>query len=184
MTTTLPLSPLVEDPRRRDFIHVATASFAAVGAGAVVLPLVNQMNPSADVLAVSTIDVDLAGIEPGQSIVATWRGKPVFVRNLTDAEQAAANAFPTDTLRDPETLAQRTKPGHANWLVTIGICTHLGCVPLGGRAGETKGAAGGYFCPCHGSTYDTAGRIRSGPAPRNLDLPPYSFTTPTQLKIG
>lgn len=170
--------------RRRDFLYVATGSFAAVGAAAVAWPLINQMNPSADVMAVASIDVDLAGIEPGQAIVASWRGKPVFVRNLTVAEQAAADAYPADKLRDPQTLAQRTKPGHGNWLITIGICTHLGCVPLGGRPGEVKGDYGGYYCPCHGSSYDTAGRIRKGPAPRNLDLPEYVFTTPTQVKIG
>lgn len=172
------------DERRRDFLYVATGNFAAVGAAAIIWPMINQMNPSADVLAVASIDVDLAGVEPGQAIVATWRGKPVFVRNLTAAEQAAANAFPTAKLRDPQTLAQRTKPGHGNWLISIGICTHLGCVPLGGRPGEVKGDAGGYYCPCHGSTYDTAGRIRHGPAPRNLDLPPYEFKSPTQVTIG
>lgn len=169
---------------RRDFLHVATGSVAAVGATAVVWPLVDQMNPSADVMAVASIDVDLAGIEPGQSIVVSWRGKPVFVRNLTAEEQAAANEYPTDKLRDPQTLAERTKAGHANWLISIGICTHLGCVPLGGRAGEVQGDYGGYYCPCHGSSYDTAGRIRKGPAPRNLDLPDYVFTTPTQVRIG
>lgn len=183
MTHLLVETPAI-DERRRDFIHIATASFAAVGAATVVWPMINQMNPSSDVLAVASIDVDLVGIEPGQAIVASWRGKPVFVRNLTNAEQAAADAFPTDKLRDPETLAQRTKPGHANWLISIGICTHLGCVPLGGRPGEVKGDAGGYYCPCHGSTYDTAGRIRHGPAPRNLDLPDYAFTSPTQIRIG
>lgn len=172
------------DERRRDFLYVATGAFAAVGAVVVVWPLINQMNPSADVLAVASIDVDLTGIARGQAIVATWRGKPVFVRNLTIAEQAAANAFPTDKLRDPQTLTQRTKPDDTNWLIVIGVCTHLGCIPLGGRPGENKGEYGGYFCPCHGSVYDTAGRIRRGPAPRNLDLPPYVFTTPTQIKIG
>lgn len=176
------LAPI--DERRRDFLYVVTGSFAAVGAAAMAWPMINQMNPSADVMAVASIDVDLAGVEPGQAIVATWRGKPVFLRNLTAAEQAAATNFPTDKLRDPETLAQRTKRGHENWLITIGICTHLGCVPLGGRAGETKGDADGYYCPCHGSTYDTAGRIIHGPAPRNLDLPPYAFKSPTQVTIG
>jgi ubiquinol-cytochrome c reductase iron-sulfur subunit len=165
--TSIPETPI--DGRRRDFIYVATGAFAAVGAAAAVWPLINQMNPSADVLAVASIDVDITGIEPGQTIVATWRGKPIFVRNLTASEQAAANAYPTNKLRDPQTLAQRTKSGHNNWLIIIGICTHLGCIPLGARPGEKKGEYGGYFCPCHGSVYDTAGRIRRGPAPRNLD---------------
>lgn len=171
------------DGERRDFLYTATASVAAVGAATTVWPPVNQINPSADVMAAASVDVDLTGIEPGQAIVVSWRGKPVFVRNLTAAEQAAANAFPTEDLRHPETLAERTKPGHANWLISIGICTHLGCVPLGGREGEVKGDHGGYYCPCHGSVYDTAGRIRKGPAPRNLDLPDHVFTSPTQVRI-
>jgi ubiquinol-cytochrome c reductase iron-sulfur subunit len=180
----IPETAIPVDEHRRDFIYVATGAFAAVGAAAVVWPLIDQMSPSADVLAVASVDVDLKGIEPGQAIVATWRGKPIFLRNLTAAEQAVANAYPADKLRDPQTLAQRTKPGHDNWLIVIGICTHLGCIPLGGRPGENKGDYGGYFCPCHGSVYDTAGRIRQGPAPRNLDLPSYAFTTATQVKIG
>jgi ubiquinol-cytochrome c reductase iron-sulfur subunit len=184
VTNAIPAPTPPTDQRRRDFLYVATGAFAAVGAAVVVWPIINQMNPSADVLAVASIDVDLAAIEPGQSIVAVWRGKPVFVRNLTAAEQAAAIAFPIDKLRDPQTLAQRTKPGDINWLVVIGVCTHLGCIPLGGRPGEDKGEYGGYYCPCHGSVYDTAGRIRRGPAPYNLYLPPYVFTTPTQIKIG
>lgn len=177
-----PVPPI--DERRRDFIYVATGAFAAVGVAAAAWPLINQMNPAADVLAVASVEVDLTGIEPGQGIVVTWRGKPIFVRNLTASEQAAANAYPTNQLREPETLAQRTKPGHNNWLIVIGICTHLGCIPLGARPGEKKGEYGGYFCPCHGSVYDTAGRIRRGPAPRNLDLPNYVFMTATQVKIG
>jgi ubiquinol-cytochrome c reductase iron-sulfur subunit len=169
---------------RRDFIHVAAGSVAAVGAGAVVWPLLRQMAPSADVLAAATIDLDLTDIEPGQAIVASWRGMPIFVHNLTPGNQAAANSFAIDQLRDPESLAERTKPGHANWLIMIGVCTHLGCVPLGGRIGENRGAYDGYFCPCHGSSYDMLGRIRQGPAPRNLDLPDYEFLTPTQVRIG
>jgi len=184
MTNVALNTPPLPDERCRDFLYIATGSVAAVGVGSAVWPLINQMNPSADVLAVASTDVDLVGIDPGQAVVAVWRGQPVFVRNLTDAEQGAANAFPIAKLRDPQTLAERTKPGHANWLVTIGVCTHLGCIPLGGKAGEVKGDAGGYYCPCHGSTYDTAGRIRHGPAPRNLDLPPYSFKSPTQITIG
>lgn len=175
-----------KEGRRRDFLHIATGSVAATGAIAAIWPLISQMAPSADVIAAASasIDLDLTAIEAGQGIAVSWRGVPVFIHHLTDAEQAAAIAYPIDDLRDPATLADRTKAGHANWLIVIGICTHLGCVPLGGRDGEVKGDYGGYFCPCHGSSYDTAGRIRSGPAPRNLDLPDYAFVTPTQVKIG
>ncbi len=170
--------------RRRDFIYIATGAFAAAGAATVVWPLVNQMNPSADVLALASIDVDLSPVAAGQAIKISWRGKPVFVRNLTPAEQATANKVDISTLRDPQTLAERTKPGNANWLITLGVCTHLGCVPLGAGEGENKGDFGGYFCPCHGSSYDTAARIRKGPAPKNLEVPAYVFKTPTQVTIG
>ena len=170
--------------RRRDFIYIATGAFAAAGAAAVAWPLVNQMNPSADVLALAQIDVDISSIVPGQAIKVSWRGKPVFVRNLTPKEIAEANAVNISTLRDPQTLAQRTKSGHNNWLITLGVCTHLGCVPLGAGEGENRGDFGGYFCPCHGSTYDTAARIRKGPAPKNLEVPDYAFKTPTQVTIG
>lgn len=170
--------------RRRDVIHVATGAFVGVGAVGTLWPLVNQMNPSADVLAASSIDVDIAPITSGQAIKVMWRGKPVFVRNLTKVEQDAARAVPLADLRDPQTLEQRTKPGHSNWLVTVGVCTHLGCVPLGVKDGEPRGDYGGYFCPCHGSHYDTAARIRKGPAPRNLDVPDYSFKSPTLVRIG
>ena len=156
------------DPRRRDFINIAAVAFAGVGAVAIVLPLVNQMNPSADVLALSTTEIDISKIEPGQAIKSSFRKQPLFVRNLTPAEIAAANAVDISSLRDPQTLADRTKPGKENWLITLGVCTHLGCVPLGAGEGENKGPFGGYFCPCHGSAYDTAGRIRSGPAPTAL----------------
>ena len=170
--------------RRRDFIYIATGAFAAAGAAAVVWPLVDQMAPSADVLALASIDVDLAAIQPGQAIKVSWRGKPVFARNLTPAEIAAANKVDVKSLRDPQTLADRTKPGHSNWLITLGVCTHLGCVPLGAGEGENKGDFGGYFCPCHGSSYDTAARIRKGPAPKNLEVPEYAFKSPTQITIG
>ena len=184
-------TPLVADDtltgtgeRRRDFIYVATGAFAAAGAVAVAWPLVNQMNPSADVLALASIDVDLSSIQPGQAIKISWRGKPVFARQLTPAEIAAANKVDAKGLRDPETLAQRTKPGNEKWLITMGVCTHLGCVPLGAGEGENKGEYGGYFCPCHGSQYDTAGRIRKGPAPKNLEVPQYAFKSPTSVTIG
>jgi ubiquinol-cytochrome c reductase iron-sulfur subunit len=170
--------------RRRDFIYVATGAFAAVGAAAVAWPLINQMNPSADVLALASVEVDLSAIQPGQAIKAVWQSKPVFVRNLTDAEQAAANKVPLAELRDPQSLNDRTKDGHRNWLITLGVCTHLGCIPLGAAEGENRGDYGGYFCPCHGSHYDTAARIRKGPAPKNLVVPSYVFKSPTLVEIG
>jgi ubiquinol-cytochrome c reductase iron-sulfur subunit len=170
--------------RRRDFINIAAVSFAGVGGAALLYPLVNQMNPSADVLALAQIDVDISAIEPGQSVKTIWRKQPIFIRNLTPAEIQAANAVDAGSLRDPQTLAERTKEGHANWLITLGVCTHLGCVPLGAAEGEQRGEFGGYFCPCHGSHYDTAARIRKGPAPRNLEVPEYEFTSPTAVRIG
>lgn len=170
--------------RRRDFLNVAAVSFAGVGAVAAIAPLLVQMAPPADVLALSTTEVDISKIQRGQGIKTVWRKQPIFVRNLTDKEIAEANAVPLSDLRDPQSLAQRTKPGHTNWLITLGVCTHLGCVPLGIGEGENKGPYGGYFCPCHGSMYDTAARIRQGPAPKNLVVPPYDFTSPTTVKIG
>lgn len=174
----------VQDPRRRDFINIATVSFAGVGALAIVMPLVNQMNPSADVLAQSTTEIDVSKIAPGQAIKASFRKQPLFVRNLTPTEMQAANSTSISDLRDPQSLAERTKEGKNNWLITLGVCTHLGCVPLGAGEGENKGPFGGYFCPCHGSAYDTAGRIRSGPAPRNLEVPEYAFTSDTVVTVG
>lgn len=173
-----------EEPRRRDFLSIAALSFGGVGVLAVVVPLVNQMNPSADVLAESSTDIDLSQIQPGQAIKTSFRKQPLFVRNLTPAEIAAADAVPVESLRDKETLAQRTKEGHKNWLITLGVCTHLGCVPLGAAEGEVKGELGGYFCPCHGSVYDTAARIRKGPAPKNLAVPEYAFTSDTTVTVG
>ena len=178
------LDEAVHDPRRRDFINIAAVSFAGVGAVAIVLPLVNQMNPSADVLAQSTTELDVSKIAPGQAIKASFRKQPLFVRNLTPAEIAEANKVNVSTLRDPQTLAERTKVGKENWLITLGVCTHLGCVPLGAGEGENKGPFGGYFCPCHGSAYDTAGRIRQGPAPQNLHVPDYTFNSDTVVTVG
>ena len=170
--------------RRRDFINIAAVSFAGVGAVAVVLPLINQMSPPADVLALASTEVDISKIAPGQAIKTSWRKQPVFVRNLTPQEVQQANAVPISELRDPQTLAERTKPGKENWLITLGVCTHLGCVPLGVATGENRGEYGGYFCPCHGSHYDTAARIRKGPAPTNLMVPEYAFTSDTVVAIG
>ena len=170
--------------RRRDFINVAAVSFVGVGAVAVLGPLVTQMSPSADVLALASSEVDISKIAPGQAIKTSWRKQPVFVRNLTAKEITEANAVKLSDLRDPQTLAERTKPGKQNWLITMGVCTHLGCIPLGTADGENRGPFGGYFCPCHGSAYDTAARIRTGPAPLNLLVPDYEFTSDTVVTIG
>jgi len=170
--------------RRRDFLNIGAVSFAAVGGVAILYPLVNQMNPSADVLALASIEVDLSQIQPGQAIKTIFRKQPLFVRHLTPAEIKAANAVPLSELRDPQSLADRTKPGKTNWLITLGVCTHLGCVPLGTGEGENRGPFGGYFCPCHGSAYDTAARIRQGPAPKNLMVPEYEFVSDTTVRIG
>ena len=170
--------------RRRDFINIAAVSFAGVGGVAALLPLVNQMNPSADVLALASTEVDLSGIQPGQAIKTTFRSQPLFVRYLTPQEIAEADKVDVATLRDPQTLDERTVGGRKEWLVTMGVCTHLGCVPLGAGEGENKGEFGGYFCPCHGSSYDTAARIRKGPAPKNLEVPAYTFTSETAILVG
>ena len=170
--------------RRRDFLYIATAAFAGAGVVPVAWSLVNQMNPSADVLALASIDLDLAAVQPGQAIKTSWRGKPVFARHLTPEEIAAAKKVDVASLRDPQKLEERTKPGNEQWLITLGVCTHLGCVPLGAAEGEVRGDFGGYFCPCHGSHYDTAARVRKGPAPKNLEVPPYQFKSPTSVTIG
>ncbi len=170
--------------RRRDFLNIAAVSVAGVGGTIALLPLINQMNPSADVLALASIDVDLSSIAPGQAIKTIWRKQPLFIRHLTAEEIAEADAVDVSSLRDPETLAERTAEGHEEWLITLAVCTHLGCVPLGAATGENKGEYGGYFCPCHGSHYDTAGRIRKGPAPTNLEVPEYAFTSDTTVTIG
>lgn len=169
--------------RRRDFIEIAAVSAAGVGGLVMVVPLVSQMAPSADVLAESTTELDISALETGQAVKAVFRKQPVFVRRLTAAEIEAANDVDADSLRDPQTLAERTQEGHEDVLVVMGVCTHLGCVPLGAAEGENKGEYNGYFCPCHGSHYDTAARIRKGPAPTNLEVPEYTITD-TTLVIG
>lgn len=167
---------------RRDFLDLVTWSTLAVGTAGLVWPLIDQMNPSADVLALSTIEVDLSAIDVGQAVTVKWRGKPVFIRHRTPEEIEEAQAVPLDALRDPQTDAERAeKP---EWLVVLGVCTHLGCVPLGNKAGEEKGEYNGWFCPCHGSHYDTSGRIRKGPAPTNLEVPQYAFVSDTTIEIG
>ena len=166
-----------EQPTRRDFIYVASAAFAGVGAATAAWPLIDEMNPDASVLALASIEVDLSPIDTGQSITIQWRGKPVFVRHRTREEIAEAESVPLDDLPDPQPDEARIQ--RPEWLVMIGSCTHLGCVPLG-----QKGDFGGWFCPCHGSHYDTSGRIRKGPAPLNLEIPPYQFVSENRIRIG
>ena len=173
-----------EGVRRRDWIHIAALSTAGVGGASLLFPLVSQMAPSADVKAASSTDVDVSAIQPGQSIKTTFRKQPLFVKRLTAEEIAAAKKDDAADMRDPQTLAERTKEGHEDILITMGVCTHLGCVPLGAAEGENKGEFGGYFCPCHGSHYDVAGRIRKGPAPLNLMVPEYTFTSDTVVRVG
>ncbi|HXI86557.1 MAG TPA: ubiquinol-cytochrome c reductase iron-sulfur subunit [Parvularculaceae bacterium] len=182
------------EPTRRDFIHIFSASVAAVGAIGAIIPLIGQMSPDATVLALSTKEVDLSGVPVGQAIKVVWRGVPVFIRHRTKEEIEKAESVPLGALKDPmarnDNLPAKTDAEDKNrvikpeWLVVVGICTHLGCVPLGTAQGENRGDYDGWFCPCHGSQYDLAGRIRKGPAPENLLVPPYKFLTDTSIKIG
>jgi ubiquinol-cytochrome c reductase iron-sulfur subunit len=179
------------EPTRRDFIYIATGAVAAVGTALIAWPVIDQMNPDAAALALASIEVDTSSVEPGMSLTVKWRGKPVVIRRRTDAEVAEAKQVDVNTLRDqyarnanlasdaPATDANRSVPGRENWLIMIEVCTHLGCIPLG-----QQGLYGGWFCPCHGSQYDTAGRIRQGPAPENMAIPTYAFTSDTNVKIG
>lgn len=169
--------PVSEEPTRRDFLYLATGAFAAVGAANLVWPLIDQMNPDASVKALASIEIDLSAIDIGQSITVSWRGKPVFIRRRTQDEIAEARSVAFDALPDPQ--GDETRVTKEEWLVMVGICTHLGCVPLG-----QSGDFNGWFCPCHGSHYDTSGRIRKGPAPKNLEIPPYEFVGDTRIKIG
>lgn len=172
------------DTTRRDFLTLAGPAFFAVGGAVTLWPFIAQMNPDAGALALASIEVDLSPIQTGQAITVLWRGKPVFIRNRTKVEVEEAVEVPLADLPDPQTDKQRTKAGHENWLVVVGICTHLGCIPSGQKLGDNKGEYGGWFCPCHGSQYDTSGRIRKGPAPRNLDVPAYTFVDSKKIKIG
>ena len=185
-----------DDPSRRDVILIGAGAFAAIGGAAMLWPLLDQMNPDASTLSLSSIDVDLAPIEEGQAITVMWRGKPIFIRHRTAKEVDEAKDVKVDVLIDklarnanlpddaPATDGNRAAPEQAPWLVMIGICTHLGCIPKGQAVGDYKGEYGGWFCPCHGSQYDTAGRVRIGPAPENMYIPPYAFTSDTKIKIG
>ena len=188
-----PDSPMSHgETSRRDFLFVATGAAGAVTAGAAIWPLIDQMNPSADVLALASIEVDIGSVAPGTQITVKWRGKPVFVRHRTPAEIEAARAVKLSDLKD-QGAENKNLPSQATaidenrsldpegtWLVMMGVCTHLGCVPLGNGAGDF----GGWFCPCHGSHYDTSGRIRRGPAPKNLEIPPVAFVSDTVIKLG
>lgn len=176
MTTNDQVEP-DEEVTRRNFLYVATGVVGAVGVTSAVWPLVDQMNPSADVLALATIEVDLSSISVGQTLSVLWRGKPIFIRHRTADEIASAVADNTATLPDPEDDELRAQ--RPEWLIMVGVCTHLGCVPV-----DQRGDFNGWFCPCHGSHYDISGRIRKGPAPRNLDVPKYAFLNDTTVKIG
>ena len=193
------LDPIVlddEDLSRRDVILIAAGGFTAIGTAAALWPLLDQMNPDASTLSLATTEVDISPIEVGQAITVMWRGKPIFIRHRTAQEIEQAKATPLDDLIDPlarnvnlpddapATDANRAASDREPWLVMIGICTHLGCIPKGQAVGDYKGEFGGWFCPCHGSQYDTAGRIRLGPAPQNMYIPPYAFESDTKIKIG
>ncbi len=169
---------------KRDFLKLVAAAGAVVGAGAIVWPLIDSMNPASDVLALAAVEVDISSITEGMGITAVWRGKPIFIRHRTADEIKTVEAVPLNQLIEPATDQSRIKDGHAQWIVLIGICTHLGCVPLGNKPTDPRGEWGGWFCPCHGSQYDVSGRVRHGPAPANLNLPPYAFESDTKIKIG
>ena len=185
-----------EEPTRRDVILIAAGGFAAIGAAAALWPLLDQMNPDASALSLATTEVDISHVDAGQAITVMWRGKPIFIRRRADDEIAAAKSVPVDDLPDPYARnanlpddapasdENRAGKDREPWLVMIGICTHLGCIPKGQAVGDNRGEFGGWFCPCHGSQYDTAGRIRLGPAPQNLAIPPYNFVSDTKIKIG
>jgi ubiquinol-cytochrome c reductase iron-sulfur subunit len=167
---------------RRDFINLLVNTTAVFGAAAVAWPIISSLNPSQDVLALASTEVDISQIEVGQAITVKWRGKPVFIRHRTPEEIKAAEDVDINTLRDPQPDDKRIqKP---EWLIVVGVCTHLGCVPQGQKPSEPRGQYGGWFCPCHGSEYDTSGRIRRGPAPLNLAVPTYAFESDTLVKIG
>lgn len=177
--------PPEEGATRRDFIILTAGAMGAVGAASVLWPFVHSMNPSKEVLALASSEVDVSAMQAGQQIKVKWRGKPVFIRYRTPEEIAKAKADDTAAdLKEPQKDADRVKAGKEQWLVMVGVCTHLGCVPLGANEAGYAGQFGGWFCPCHGSHYDTSGRIRKGPAPTNLHVPDYAFLSDTKIKIG
>jgi ubiquinol-cytochrome c reductase iron-sulfur subunit len=167
---------------RRDFLTLTASSIAAIGAASAIWPFLGSLLPAKDTLALSTAEVDLAPVQVGQRITVTWRGKPVFIDRRPEEEIKKARETDLALLVDPQKDEDRVKK--PEWLVMVGICTHLGCIPGGQRTSDDRGEYGGWFCPCHGSTYDTSGRIRKGPAPKNLEIPPYAFIGDTQIKIG
>jgi ubiquinol-cytochrome c reductase iron-sulfur subunit len=185
-----------DEPSRRDVILIGAGAFAAIGSAAALWPLLDQMNPDQSALSLASTDVDISHIEEGQAVTVMWRGKPIFIRHRTAKEIKEASNVPIKELIDPlarnanlpenapATDANRSAPHREPWLIMIGICTHLGCIPKGQAVGDYKGQWGGWFCPCHGSQYDTAGRVRHGPAPQNMHIPPYAFTSDTKIKIG
>jgi ubiquinol-cytochrome c reductase iron-sulfur subunit len=170
------------DETRRDFLLLATVAAAGFGVAAVAWPFIDQMNPAADTLALGSIKVDISKIAVGQRITVKWRGAPVFIDHRTPAQIKAAEDTKLGDLKDPQ--ADKDRVQKPQWLILVGVCTHLGCIPKGQKSGDRKGEFGGWFCPCHGSHYDTAGRIRKGPAPRNLEVPVYEFISDTKVKIG
>ena len=185
-----------DEPTRRDVILIAASGFAAIGAAAALWPLLDQMNPDESALSLSSTEVDVSHVDTGQAITVMWRGKPIFIRHRTKKEIEEAKAVPLDDLPDPlarnanlpenapATDDNRAAKDREPWLVMIGICTHLGCIPKGQAIGDPKGEYDGWFCPCHGSQYDSAGRVRKGPAPQNMAIPPYAFLSDTKVKIG
>ena len=170
------------DEEKRDFLFITTTGLAIAGGGAFAWSLIDTMNPSKDVLALSTTEVDLSPLEEGQSLTVMWRGKPIFIRHRSESEINSANNISVDDLPHKESDESRVQ--NPKWLVVVGVCSHLGCVPLGQKIGDSKGEFGGWFCPCHGSHYDTSGRIRKGPAPLNMEVPKYEFVNANTIKIG
>ena len=176
------LSPEKDKSSRRDFLYLSSISIGGVGVAAFMWPFLKSMNPAEDTLALGSTEVDLSDILVGQSITVKWRGKPVFIRRRTQEEISEANNVDVASLRDP--MEDKDRVQQEEWLILEGVCTHLGCVPLGQKMSDTKGEYNGWFCPCHGSHYDTSGRIRKGPAPTNLEIPKYEFVDNNTIKIG
>ena len=181
-TRDTPADETAPDENRRDFLYLVTTAVGGLGAAIAAWPLIDSLNPSADVAALASIEVDLSAIPVGQRVTVKWRGNPVFIDHRTAEEIAKAKDVDLSQLRDPQPDSARVKK--PEWLVVVGVCTHLGCVPLGQSPNSERGDWGGWFCPCHGSFYDTSGRVRKGPAPSNLVVPPYTFISDTQIRIG
>ena len=178
----LSLKNKTETSDRRDFLYISSISIGAIGSAAFIWPFIKSMNPAEDTLALGSTEVDLSDINVGEGKTVKWRGKPVFIRKRSQQEINEAKSVDISLLRDPITDKDRVQKDE--WLVLVGVCTHLGCVPLGQKMSDTKGEYNGWFCPCHGSHYDSSGRIRKGPAPENLAIPPYTFINDNIIKIG